>query len=95
MINCVSILVVFLLEKKVDVDDTADEVERSQNNSKEEMPQEGDFAQAPHVCKRVLLELTRFAQVLFQKCILCILHSVDKHIRVDTLYSNQKISGVK
>ena len=80
MTNCGSILVVFLLEKKVDVDDTADEVERSQNNSKEEMPQEGDFAQAPHVCKRVvevLLELTRFAQVLFQKlvwsrrCILC------------------------
>ena len=70
----------FLLEEKVDVDDTADEVKRSQNNSKEEMPQEGDFAQAPHVCKRVvevLLELTRFAQVLFQKlvwsrrCILC------------------------
>ena len=49
MTNCGSILVVFLLEKKVDVDDTADEVERSQNNSKEEMPQEGDFAQAPHV----------------------------------------------
>ena len=98
MTNCGSILVVFLLEEKVDVDNTADEVERSQNNSKEEMPQEGDFAQAPHVCKRVvevLLELTRFAQVLFQKCILCILHSVDKHIRVDTLYSNQKISGVK
>ena len=98
MINCVSILVVFLLEKKVDVDDTADEVERSQNNSKDEMSQEVHLIQAPHRCERVvlvLLELTRFAQVLFQKCILCILHSVDKHIRVDTVHSNQKISGVK
>ena len=49
--KCRSILVVFLLEKKVDVDDTADEVERSQNNSKDEMPQEVHFVHAPHGCE--------------------------------------------
>ena len=49
MTKCGSILVVFLLEKIVDVDDTADEVERAQNNSKDEMPQEVHFIHAPHV----------------------------------------------
>ena len=52
----------FLLEKKVDVDHTADEVECSQNNSKEQMSQEGHCIQAPHGCQfvvYVLLELTR------------------------------------
>ena len=60
----------FFLEEKVDVDDTADEVERSQNNSKDEMSQEVHFIHAPHRGEQVvsvLLELTRFAQVMFQK----------------------------
>ena len=38
----------FLLEEKVDVDHTADEVECTQNNSKEEMSKKVHFIQAPH-----------------------------------------------
>ena len=37
-----------LLEEKVDVDDTADEVEGAENNPKEKMPQERHLVQAPH-----------------------------------------------
>ena len=51
MTKCECILVVLLLEEKVDVDHTADEVECSQNNPKEQMPQEGHCIQAPHDCQ--------------------------------------------
>ena len=46
----------FLLEEKVDVDHTADEVECAQNNPEEEMPKEVHFIQAPHGCELVVVK---------------------------------------
>ena len=70
MTTCGFILVVFLLEEKEDVDHAADEVECAQNNSKEEMPKEVHFIQAPHSCElvvKVLVEMTRLSQIMFQQ----------------------------
>ena len=88
----------FFLEEKVDVDDTADEVERSQNNSKDEMSQEVHFIQAPHRCERVvsvLIELTRFAQVMFQKLAWSVYADVFCILLIRTSELIQEISGVK